>query len=58
MYVGENLPDILTESENDVMLPPQLLAKWSQEGRLDKEVAELNAFSRNIIFQKHRNITL
>lgn len=39
-----NLPDILTESENDVMLPPQLLAKWSQEGRLEKEVAELNAF--------------
>ena len=40
----KNLPDILTESEKDVMLPPQLLAKWSQEGRLDKEVAELNAF--------------
>lgn len=39
-----NLPDILTESENDVMLPPQLLAKWSQEGRLEKEIAELNAF--------------
>lgn len=39
-----NLPDILTESETDVMLPPQLLAKWSQEGRLDQEVAELNAF--------------
>lgn len=39
-----NLPDILTESENDVMLPPQLLAKWSKEGRLEKEVAELNAF--------------
>ena len=39
-----NLPDILTESESDVMLPPQLLAKWSKEGRLDKEVAELNAF--------------
>ena len=40
----KNLPDILTESEKDVMLPPQLLAKWSQEGRLEKEVAELNAF--------------
>ncbi len=40
----KNLPDILTDSEKDVMLPPQLLAKWSQEGRLDKEVAELNAF--------------
>ena len=40
----KNLPDILTESEKDVMLPPQLLAKWSQEGRLDKEVVELNAF--------------
>lgn len=40
----KNLPDILTESEQDVMLPPQLLAKWAQEGRLDQEVAELNAF--------------
>lgn len=40
----KNLPDILTESENDVLLPPQLLAKWSKEGRLEKEVAELNAF--------------
>lgn len=39
-----NLPDILTESENDVVLPPQLLAKWSKEGRLQQEVDELNAF--------------
>lgn len=39
-----NLPDILTESEDDVLLPPQLIAKWSQEGRLDREVAELNTF--------------
>lgn len=40
----KNLPDILTESEQDVILPPQLIAKWAKEGRLDKEVAELNTF--------------
>lgn len=40
----ENLPDILTESENDVMLPPQLIEKWKKEGRLEKEVGELNLF--------------
>lgn len=40
----ENLPDILTESENDVMLPPQLIEKWKKEGRLEKEVEELNLF--------------
>ena len=40
----ENLPDIKTESNDNVELPPQLVEKWRKEGRLDKEVAELDAF--------------
>ncbi|NBC58586.1 MAG: alpha-amylase [Bacteroidetes bacterium] len=40
----ENLPDIRTESDNDVDLPPQLVKKWKAEGRYDKEMAELDAF--------------
>jgi alpha-amylase len=40
----ENLPDILTESNEDVALPPQLVEKWKAEGRYDEEVAELDAF--------------
>jgi alpha-amylase len=40
----ENLPDIKTESEQDVTLPSHLLKKWESEGRLDQELAELEAF--------------
>ena len=40
----KHLPDIRTESDQDVELPPQLLEKWANEGRLDQEMAELNAF--------------
>jgi len=40
----ENLPDVLTESNQEVALPPQLVAKWQEEGRLDQEMAELDAF--------------
>ena len=40
----ENLPDVLTESNQEVALPPQLVAKWQEEGRLDEEMAELDAF--------------
>ena len=39
-----NLPDILTDSEDDVNLPPQLIAKWKEEGRYEEEIASLNAF--------------
>jgi len=38
------LPDILTERDQPVELPPALLEKWAQEGRRDPEVASLNAF--------------
>jgi len=40
----DNLPDILTDSDDRVELPPHLLEKWEQEGRLDQELAELDAF--------------
>lgn len=40
----ENLPDLLTGSNSAVDLPPALVAKWRAEGRLDKEVQELDAF--------------
>lgn len=40
----KNLPDIRTESDQDVELPPQLLEKWANEGRLEQEMAELDAF--------------
>lgn len=40
----KNLPDILTESNAAVELPPQLIAKWKSEGRYEQEVAELDAF--------------
>lgn len=40
----KNLPDIRTESDEAVELPPQLVEKWKTEGRYDEEVAELDAF--------------
>lgn len=39
-----NLPDIRTESNENVDLPPQLVEKWKAEGRYEEEVAELDAF--------------
>jgi alpha-amylase len=39
-----NLPDILTESNEQVELPPQLVEKWKAEGRYEDEVAELDEF--------------
>lgn len=40
----ENLPDIRTESDEPVELPPMLVEKWKAEGRYEQEVAELDAF--------------
>lgn len=40
----ENLPDIRTERDAAVELPPQLVSKWKQEGRYEREVAELDEF--------------
>jgi alpha-amylase len=41
-----NLPDIRTERDDAVELPPALVAKWRRERRLDRERAELDAFFR------------
>ena len=40
----ENLPDIRTESNQEVALPPQLVEKWKEEGRYEQELQELDAF--------------
>ena len=40
----KNLPDVLTENNQDVMLPPFLIEKWKKEGRYEKEMASLDAF--------------
>lgn len=40
----ENLPDVKTESNDNVALPPMLAEKWKKEGRYEEEVAELDAF--------------
>ncbi len=40
----KNLPDIKTERNEPVELPPFLLEKWKTEGRLERELAELDAF--------------
>lgn len=40
----ENLPDVKTESNENVALPPFLVEKWKKEGRYENEVAELDAF--------------
>ncbi|GGW54194.1 alpha-amylase [Winogradskyella epiphytica] len=39
-----NLPDIRTESNDNVDLPPQLVEKWKAEGRYEQEVKELDEF--------------
>lgn len=40
----KNLPDIKTESNENVELPPQLVAKWKAEGRYEEEIKELDEF--------------
>lgn len=40
----KNLPDIKTESNKNVELPPQLVEKWKSEGRYEQEVKELDEF--------------
>lgn len=40
----KNLPDIKTESNQAVELPPQLVEKWKAEGRYDEEMKELDDF--------------
>ncbi|MEE8594948.1 MAG: alpha-amylase family glycosyl hydrolase, partial [Gemmatimonadota bacterium] len=40
----DNLPDVLTDRDDPVELPQPLLDKWEREGRLERELAELDAF--------------
>jgi alpha-amylase len=40
----KNLPDIRTDSDNEVELPDFLINKWKQEGRYDQEISELQVF--------------
>ncbi|UQD55887.1 alpha-amylase family glycosyl hydrolase [Flavobacterium sp. K5-23] len=40
----KNLPDVKTESNQEVALPPFLIEKWKKEGRYEQEVASLDAF--------------
>ncbi len=40
----KNLPDVLTNSDEEVGIPPHLEAKWKEEGRYEQEIAELDAF--------------
>ena len=37
-------PDLRTDNNANVDLPPALVAKWKKEGRYEKEVNELDAF--------------
>jgi alpha-amylase len=47
-----NLPDIRTESTQDVDLPPFLIEKWKKEGRYDQEIKELDAFFKRTGYPK------
>jgi len=40
----KNLPDVRTDSNANVALPPSLVEKWKKEGRYEREVKELDAF--------------
>lgn len=40
----DNLPDIRTESNVNVELPPVLAEKWKKEGRYEQEMKELDKF--------------
>jgi len=40
----DNLPDVRTESTQNVELPPFLIEKWKKEGRYEKEIASLDEF--------------
>ena len=47
-----NLPDIRTESTQNVDLPPFLIDKWKKEGRYDMEMGELYAFFKRTGYPK------
>ncbi|TDE00863.1 alpha-amylase family glycosyl hydrolase [Flavobacterium hiemivividum] len=47
-----NLPDIRTESTQNVDLPPFLIEKWKKEGRYDQEMEELDSFFKRTGYPK------
>ena len=47
-----NLPDIKTNSEKEVEIPPFLAEKWQKEGRFDQEMEELDMFFATSKLQK------
>lgn len=52
----ENLPDILTESDQEVTLPAHLIKKWKDEGRYEEELQELETyFTTNNLKKTPRN---
>lgn len=52
----ENLPDILTESTQEVAIPEKLAQKWKEEGRYEQEMEELQVFFKeNHLAQTPRN---
>jgi alpha-amylase len=48
----ENLPDVRTESNLEVDLPPMLIDKWKKEGRYEQEVASLDDFFKTTGFPR------
>ena len=40
----DNLPDVRTESNQEVAIPFFLIEKWNKEGRYEKEIASINEF--------------
>lgn len=48
----KNLPDIRTDSNKNVKLPPSLVTKWKREGRYEREVKELDAFFKRTGFPR------
>ena len=48
----DNLPDILTNSNELVALPTPLVEKWKKEGRYEQEMEELDAFFKSTGLEK------
>lgn len=48
----KNLPDILTENKEEVILPEFLKEKWAHEGRLNTELAELETYFQRTGYQR------
>ncbi len=48
----KNLPDLLSNSNDEVELPDFLVEKWKAEGRYEQEVAELEAFFKRTGYPK------